>query len=60
MSDDAPLTETAGAVSPESGERPDIPVFDLKAGVGLGSEVILPTSVPKSGGSPTPGGSGGL
>ena len=30
MSDDAPLTETAGAVSPGTGELPDIPVFDLK------------------------------
>jgi dTDP-4-amino-4,6-dideoxygalactose transaminase len=30
VSDDAPLTETAGAVSPESGELPEIPVFDLK------------------------------
>ena len=30
MSDEAPLTETAGAVSPESGGEPEIPVFDLK------------------------------
>jgi dTDP-4-amino-4,6-dideoxygalactose transaminase len=31
VSDDARLIATAGAVSPESGELPDIPVFDVKA-----------------------------